>query len=650
MIEAFRRILGLGRPDAVERLRENLGRFRDLVQKNDRVLTLIAEAGEKLGGEYLFDRQYLRTVAKDLRENVHSLVSDLAAITGDRYPDLVQALAAIDARVAAAMELRMVVPDAPFVLPLAEIGLAQEEIAGEKMARLGEIGSRLGLPVPPGFVVTTRACQEFLEKAGASEDVQLLSESGGGKAPDLEALAEEIRGKILASRVPRALSRAIRKEVVRLVGGGSEPPLLAVRSSAAGEDGDLITAGQYRTVLGVKPDDVCEAYKEVVASLFGPEALAYHLDRGVPPGRGMMAVGCLAMVPARSSGVAYSLDPLDPERDVQLVAASWGLGKLVVDGHDPVDRFEVQRSRGHPVLTRKVATKERKYALDSSGGVRVEAIVQEARDRPALTDPELSEVAEAACLIERYMKSAQDVEWALDMDGRLSVLQARPLKLHVPSVSGEKDLRDVRGRYPVLMQGLGEVACRGIASGLVRIVDGSTPSLEIPARDRVLVARAAAPWLGSRLAEACAVITDVGNAAGHFSAVAREARIPTIVGTGIAREVLREGQEVTVDAEDNIVYLGRVEELLHYQLLKSSSFEDAPEFRALRRMLRWIAPLNLSDPQSPEFAPAFCSSYHDVIRFAHEKAVSSLMEIGLDRALPRAFSTSAAPRYPCPWT
>ena len=188
MIEALRRFLGGGRPDAVERLRENLGHFRDLVQKNDRVLTLIAEAGEKLGGEYLFDRQYLRTVAKELRENVHGVISDLAAITGDRYPELVQALAAIDTRVAAAMELRMVVPEAPFVLPLSQVGLAQEEIAGEKMARLGEISSRLGLPVPPGFVVTTWACQEFLEDAGVADDVQTLSESGTGPSRELEAM------------------------------------------------------------------------------------------------------------------------------------------------------------------------------------------------------------------------------------------------------------------------------------------------------------------------------------------------------------------------------------------------------------------------------------------------------------------------------
>lgn len=626
VFQRLRRIMGAGRPDAVEMVRDRLAHFRELVQKNDRALTLIAEAGEKLGGEYVFDRQYLRSVAKELREHTHGVVAELAAITGDRYPELTAVLATIDRRVQAATDLRMVVPDAPMTLPLEAVRLEHEEIVGDKMARLGEVGSRLGMSVPSGFVVSTRACWEFLQAAGVAQDVESLSDLRGDDHPDLTSFAGDIRRRIIDARVPHPLSRAIRKEVSRLQGDGSSGRL-AIRSSAAGEDGDLITAGQYRTVLGVIPDEVCVAYKQVVASLFGPEALAYHLHHGVAPGRGMMAVGCLSMVPARSSGVAYSLDPLRPDRDVQLVAASWGLGKIVVDGVDPVDRFEVQRSPGHPVLTRKVARKERKYVLGASGGIVEERVTEDEGQLPALTDDQLSQVAEAACRIERYMKSAQDVEWALDAAGRLWVLQARPLKLQAAAPSQDEDLQETKARYRVLMQGLGEIVCRGIASGLVRIVDGSTPLPEQPARDRVLVARTAAPWLGAHLSEACAVITDVGNVTGHFAAVAREARLPTIVGTGVGSSTLREGQEVTVDAEDNIVYLGRVEELLHYQLMRSSSFEDTPEFRALRRMLRWIAPLNLSDPQNSEFSPSNCSSYHDVIRFAHEKAAAALTDM-----------------------
>jgi pyruvate,water dikinase len=56
-------------------------------------------------------------------------------------------------------------------------------------------------------------------------------------------------------------------------------------------------------------------------------------------------------------------------------------------------------------------------------------------------------------------------------------------------------------------------------------------------------------------------------------------------------------------------------------------FEEAPEFRLLRRLLKRIAPLNLIDPQAPEFTPQGCKSVHDVIRFVHEKAVQELMDL-----------------------
>jgi pyruvate, water dikinase len=85
--------------------------------------------------------------------------------------------------------------------------------------------------------------------------------------------------------------------------------------------------------------------------------------------------------------------------------------------------------------------------------------------------------------------------------------------------------------------------------------------------------------------------------------------------------------EVTVDTRHRIIYEGRVERLIHYELMQPTVFDDAPEFRSLRRILHQVAPLNLSDPQSINYAPKACRSAHDVIRFIHEKAVQELMEV-----------------------
>jgi len=583
----------------------------------------MAEAGEMLGGDYLFDRVYLENLAEELHGAVQGVVQDLRAVTGDGYSTLTRTVAEIDAGVRAAMELRTPLPDAPYILPMDAVGLEHGDAVGEKMARLGEVRNRLGLPVPNGFVVSTRACWEFFEAAGVTGAIRAL-EGDSRRAPeDAAGDAEAVRLRILESPLPGDLARAIRKAVQSLV-EMDENVRFSVRSSATGEDGDLIAAGQFTTRLGVRPEDVCEAYKEVVASLFNPGVLDYQRGKGVPPGQGMMAVGCLAMVPARASGVIYSLDPLRPDREVQLVAAAWGLGTAVVEGKAPVDRFAVKRSPERSVLFRRVVEKRWQYVPAPGGGIVEEAVPEERRSSPSVTDLELRAVSEAACRVERYMKCAQDVEWALDALGRVVILQARPLRIQPALAQAPRDLRRELERYPVLLRGRGEVACRGIASGRVRLVGDVDGAESDGTEEVVLVARSASPRLGGRLAGASAVITDVGNATGHFAAVAREARIPTIVDTGVATSVLEEGQEVTVDAEENVVYRGRVEELLHYQLMKSASFEDAPEFRALRRMLRRIAPLHLHDPQDRAFAPETCRTYHDVIRFAHEKAVASL--------------------------
>jgi pyruvate,water dikinase len=78
---------------------------------------------------------------------------------------------------------------------------------------------------------------------------------------------------------------------------------------------------------------------------------------------------------------------------------------------------------------------------------------------------------------------------------------------------------------------------------------------------------------------------------------------------------------ITVDADENTLYEGHVEELLRDRLLRSQPYEEAPEFRTLRRMLRHVSPLELRDPNAPNFTPQHCRSYHDIIRFAHERAL-----------------------------
>jgi pyruvate,water dikinase len=440
-------------------------------------------------------------------------------------------------------------------------------------------------------------------------------------------MAEEasrfLQDQILKTRIPDKLARAIREEANRLEKRNPDC-LLALRSSALGEDGTLSYAGQYTTLLGVSTRRVLPGYLEVIASLFAQGAMKYRRHNGLPPAGGAMAVGCLCLVDARSAGVLYTLDPVQPQRDLMRVTAVHGLGKTVVEGTGETDQFVVTRGRPQGVVSRALGRKRSRYVVAGGEGVTLAEADDDQACLPALKDEELAELADTALRIERYMKCAQDIEWAFDRQGRLFILQTRPLRIDDKSVSEQPSAGEVGGEHTVLMRGLGEVACRGIAFGRVVLFDDSTSIERLP-DNAVLVARYSRPSLAAALPGASAVITDIGTATGHLATVAREFRIPAVVDTGIATRTLRDGQEVTVDAEENVIYLGQVKELLHRHLLSDATYQDKSEFRSLRRLLRKVAPLHLKDPQSPRFAPGNCSTYHDIIRFAHEKAVEELV-------------------------
>jgi len=593
-------------------IRERLESFKALLRGNNRILELMAEAGEMLGGEYVFDTQYLRSLAADLEKAMHEVVYNLQIITGEHHAELLNKVQTIAAEIRAAIDSRLVVPKADLVIPLDRVNLDMAEVVGDKMARLGEVRERLGCRVPDGFVVSAYACRQFLESAGIDPTT----------AENPPETLRELRRRVENAELPKELTREIRKGLKELERKGGISTL-AVRSSALGEDGQTSFAGLYETVLGVAPEDALAAYKQVVASLYSDHVVVYRRRCGLPPTQGLMPVGFLKMIPAHAGGVAYSLDPARPESDIVLVSASRGLGKTVVEGTAPVDTFELSRQPPYSVVERRIADKETAYTSGPQGGLRQTPIPHSERRSPAITDQQLAEVAAATLMIERYMKRAQDIEWALDREGRLHIVQVRPLAIPESEPPGGRMLREAASRYPVLLAGQGVVACRGIGYGRVHVVDDRSPA--DPPPQAVLVARTPTPRLAASLAEASAVITDIGTATGHLAAIAREMRVPAIVDVGDATRLLEEGQEVTVDAEENVVYRGKVDELLRFHLTQRFSFEERLEYRLLRSLLHRIAPLHLVEPESPAFTATNCSTYHDIIRFAHEVAVRELI-------------------------
>ena len=128
--------------------------------------------------------------------------------------------------------------------------------------------------------------------------------------------------------------------------------------------------------------------------------------------------------------------------------------------------------------------------------------------------------------------------------------------------------------------------------------------------------------------KASAIITDVGSATGHMASLSREYQIPTILDTEVSTKVIQHGQEITVDAINCNVYEGKVAELLEYVRNKKEPFKETHLFKTLEKVLKWIVPLRLTDPDSTTFVPEYCKTYHDITRFAHEMSMHEMFGIG----------------------
>jgi pyruvate,water dikinase len=316
-----------------------------------------------------------------------------------------------------------------------------------------------------------------------------------------------------------------------------------------------------------------------------------------------------------------------------MISAVWGLAADAVEGSAATDFFQVNK-KTLAVEAEEVALKERRLRADAADGVSEETLPEELRRKACLQPEEIRCLADYGLKLERHYGYALDIEWAIDLQGRLFILQARPLKRSqrfggepAPVEGGAESAAITQ---PVLLRG-GQTACDGAASGHAYVIESDHLLHHIP-EGVVVVARQTSPRYVPLMGRIRAFITDVGSVTGHMASVAREFRIPTLVGVGSATRLIPHGEEITLDATQRIVYRGRVEQLLTEKKLLNP-MKDSPTYNLMKSALRRIAPLSLTDPQKENFNPAGCRTLHDVIRFAHEMSMREMFRIG-DAAQP----------------
>jgi pyruvate,water dikinase len=268
-------------------------------------------------------------------------------------------------------------------------------LVGGKAANLGEL-IRAGLPVPPGFCLTTEAYRRVAGNAEVGAILDALASasaegtSPGRSTPETTAdLAPRARLAVATAPVPGEVLAAIRAAYAGL---GSSTPV-AVRSSATAEDLPFASfAGQQDTYLNViGPDAVVDAVRRCWASLWTERAVSYRAANAIEHRGVLLAVVVQRMVDAAVAGVMFTANPVTGRRGEAVIDASPGLGEAVVSGAVNPDRFVVDVSSG-AIRNRGLGDK-RLIVRALAGGGTEHVELPPGEKEPCLTDAQVRELA-----------------------------------------------------------------------------------------------------------------------------------------------------------------------------------------------------------------------------------------------------------------
>jgi len=443
-------------------------------------------------------------------------------------------------------------------------------LVGGKNASLGEM-INAGLPVPPGFAVTAYAYEKFLDETHLVDKIyQIINEVITDKDdPKLyDTASKKIREIIEKTVVPKSIQDAIvaaYKEMNKRL--KLKETFVAVRSSATAEDlPDASFAGQQETFLNIRgAEDLLSKVVKCWSSLFTPRAIFYRNEKGFAHEKVFISVGVQKMVNSRAAGVMFTINPVTGDQNEIMIDGNFGLGETVVSGAVNPDNFVIDKKTG-AIKERRLSRKTIKYVRDPKTGKTVHLDVTEMEQKiQCVTDQEVLKLAELAKLIEKHYGKAMDIEWAIDQDlsfpENMFIVQARPetvwssQKMEAPKPEEKKPEAELK----VVVKGI-PAGKRGYGTGLAKVILNPEEANAQMKKGDILVTGMTDPDFVPFMKLASAIVTDRGGATSHAAIVSRELNIPCVVGTETATQVMKTGQQYTVDSRNGVIYEGLLAE------------------------------------------------------------------------------------------
>ena len=460
----------------------------------------------------------------------------------------------------------MVMSDS-YIRPLDSLNRKDGDIVGGKSANLGEL-LNAGLPVPGGFAITTAVYKELVIETESKNQIHdLLNNLDMDDFDSINSCSAQIRELIEKIPLPEALISEIQSSY-RSLGDNIE---VAVRSSATAEDLPSASfAGQMDSFLYIKGiENVLKSVKKCISSVFSSRAISYRHEKNFDHFIVLASVTIQKMLDPESAGVMFTLNPVTGATNEIYIEGSWGVGETIVQGKVDPDSFIVQKPElnisSRTINTKKLMTirgaTQGKFSIADRASATEIDVPLDIQNKPSIDDNTVKLLSDYAVKIEKHYSKPMDIEWVLEKNShQIFIVQARPETVHSKPQNNNE----------IILKGIG--ASSGVSFGPVNVIlDIKNTTSFI--NKQVLVTQMTTPDWTPIMKRASAIITQSGGATAHAAIVSRELGIPCIVGAKDATNILKTGQEVTVDGSTGCIYDGKIE-IQNKSETQSSSFES----------------------------------------------------------------------------
>lgn len=572
--------------------------LRSLLKSNVHALKILGDLGADLNHARYFDPRIKRPVQR-LIHGSFLMAQELNLLTGNRHEDLFEVIGQIRNETERIFDtLPVISGDALSVFLDTEEALDHSQV-GNKASMLARINRHLPQTVPPGFVITARAYQLFLDTNDLSDRIRLLIHQLDMRKDQetFKARTRTIREWIMQARIPEEILTALQSSSLAFPG---ENRHWAVRASAVDEDFSHSFASQYESVTQVAMADLGEAYRRVIASRFSNQAVYYRIHSGFREVRTPMAVLFMPMIDMAYQGTLHTRDINRPQENI--------MSLHVKDMDDPT-RVDIYHVMG--------GTARRWIEKPGQQDASVDA------GPPTLSEQSLCDIAALGQEARERIGDELHIEWSLNKNGELSILQAERLELVKPEVMK----RTKHDSKILAMGGISIFPGRAEGNALyLKSPDHFTPAH----KGSIVIVDDALPGFGPILTDIAALLVIGGHPTDALAKLAREYSVPAIFQLGPVARRLVGKRRISVNTLKRTVYEGSrwrgIRERVLARMAQSNRVKGpSPLYDCILR-------LNLNDPDSSSFKARSCASVQDTVLFMHEMSVRSMFGFGDQQA------------------